>query len=239
MCSSDLFSVASLVYMTVLSLWSNARPASASNANGDALEVCIVDDDSAELMGNSLSFVQVPGDMEARAREVSRLLKSSRNPKAARKQTGLVQARKQGMSTAARTEAELNPAFAKVKDSVGKMKDDLNDQKAVEVRTNDECIVDLRKLNKDITASTNEKEDAETAVADLTQAIAGLEDDVKVLKKQISETQVEMKRASEDREGENAEFQKTVADQRGVQQILQKAKDRMQQFYGEIGRAHV
>lgn len=97
--------------------------------------------------------------------------------------------------------------------------------------TNDECIVDLRKLNKDITASTNEKEDAETAVADLTQAIAGLEDDVKVLKKQISETQVEMKRASEDRELENKEFQSVVADQRATQAVLKKAVDRLAKFY--------
>merc|ERR1719263_95258 len=40
-----------------------------------------------------------------------------------------------------------------------------------------------------------------------------------------------MKRASETREGENAGFQQTIADQRLTQQILKKAIERMMQTY--------
>merc|ERR1719183_1364204 len=42
---------------------------------------------------------------------------------------------------------------------------------------------------------------------------------------------VQMTRASETREVENKDFQETVADQRATQVILQKALDRMKQFY--------
>merc|ERR1719506_3582528 len=42
-----------------------------------------------------------------------------------------------------------------------------------------------------------------------------------------------MKKASEDREGENHEFQQTVMDQRATQQILKKALARLESFYGK------
>merc|ERR1719359_1966754 len=41
-----------------------------------------------------------------------------------------------------------------------------------------------------------------------------------------------MKRASEDREAENAEFQQTIADQRAAQQILTLALNRMKEVHG-------
>merc|ERR1719331_326397 len=50
---------------------------------------------------------------------------------------------------------------------------------------------------------------------------------------EIAATRVEMQRASEDREIENKDFQETIADQRACQQILQKALDRMKQFYDQ------
>ena len=42
---------------------------------------------------------------------------------------------------------------------------------------------------------------------------------------------MQAKRAGEDREAENAEFQATVADQRATQEILNKALARLQAFY--------
>ena len=53
------------------------------------------------------------------------------------------------------------------------------------------------------------------------------------LKKQNADMATAMKRASEDRESENAEFQQMIAEQRGTQYILQKAADRMKEFYEE------
>merc|ERR1719353_1786073 len=50
---------------------------------------------------------------------------------------------------------------------------------------------------------------------------------------EISDAQIEMKKASENREKENKEFQQTVADQRATQEILKKAKARLGEFYSK------
>ena len=52
---------------------------------------------------------------------------------------------------------------------------------------------------------------------------------------EIKDTKLQMTRASEDREAENAEFQQTVADQRAAQQILTLALNRMKEVYGKKG----
>ena len=81
----------------------------------------------------------------------------------------------------------------------------------------------------------NEKTNLDTQIADLTQAISNLNDDIAGLKAEVADAQVEMKRASENREKENAEFQQTVADQRATQTILKKALTRLQAFYAKKG----
>merc|ERR1712079_246712 len=53
------------------------------------------------------------------------------------------------------------------------------------------------------------------------------------VKKAIAEMQVQMKRAGEDREKENKEFQTTVADQRETQKLPKAALNVLQDFYGK------
>merc|ERR1719379_428828 len=59
-----------------------------------------------------------------------------------------------------------------------------------------------------------------------------LTDAIDALKGQISDTQTEMKKASQLREEENHAFQTEVNDQRATQAILKKALDRLKSFYG-------
>merc|ERR1712151_911120 len=54
-------------------------------------------------------------------------------------------------------------------------------------------------------------------------------------KSEIAEMQVQMKRAGEDREKENKEFQTTVADQRATAKLLKAALTVLQDFYGKQG----
>merc|ERR1719253_1166610 len=49
----------------------------------------------------------------------------------------------------------------------------------------------------------------------------------------IADAQLEMKKASENREQENREFQSTIADQRATQAILKKAVERLGEFYNK------
>jgi len=47
----------------------------------------------------------------------------------------------------------------------------------------------------------------------------------------VAASEIAITKASQVREGENSEFQKVVADQRATQAILQKALDKLQEFY--------
>merc|ERR1719326_1281592 len=112
---------------------------------------------------------------------------------------------------------------------------DLKQQKADESKERDQCTEDLHLNEKTTAEKENEKTNLDTQIADLTQAISNLNDDIAGLKAEVADAQVEMKRASENREKENAEFQQTVADQRATQTILKKALTRLQAFYAKKG----
>merc|ERR1719325_172338 len=71
------------------------------------------------------------------------------------------------------------------------------------------------------------------AIDDMELTIKTLDDEIKKLKSEIAEMQVQMKRAGEDREKENKEFQTTVADQRATQKLLKAALTVLQDFYGK------
>merc|ERR1739848_521865 len=60
-------------------------------------------------------------------------------------------------------------------------------------------------------------------IEDLEMTIKQLTEAIDTLKTEIAEMQVQMKRAGEDREKQNKEFQATVADQRETQKMLEAA----------------
>merc|ERR1712187_417593 len=70
-------------------------------------------------------------------------------------------------------------------------------------------------------------------IADLEKNIESLTADINYLTSEIAEMQEQMKRASENREAANADYQETISDQRLTQAILNKALQRMQLVYSE------
>merc|ERR1719375_285991 len=76
------------------------------------------------------------------------------------------------------------------------------------------------------------KADLEQKEEDLTALSTKLGEEIAALKAAINEMNVEMKKASELREKENADFQVTVQDQKATQVILKKALDKLKSFYG-------
>merc|ERR1719261_910583 len=79
--------------------------------------------------------------------------------------------------------------------------------------------------------TTEQKEDLEATIAKLTKLIKKLAEEIAAANNQIAETETAILKASQVREGENAEFQTTVADQRATQDILTKALGKLQAFY--------
>merc|ERR1719172_551335 len=107
-------------------------------------------------------------------------------------------------------------------------------EKQDEIKHRDFCIEELAQNDKQTAVSTDEKNDLEANIASLESEIDTLTKDLAALAAEIKEAQVQVKRASEDRELENKEFQQTVADQRATQQILKKALDRLKVVYGFV-----
>merc|ERR1712113_282847 len=82
-----------------------------------------------------------------------------------------------------------------------------------------------------------EKQDLIAKIEDLELTIKTLTEEIESLKAEIAEMQVQLKRAGENREKENKEFQTTVADQRETQKLLQAALNVLSEFYGKKGSA--
>merc|ERR1719498_1612474 len=77
------------------------------------------------------------------------------------------------------------------------------------------------------------KSDLTAKIEDLENTIKSLSDAIAQLKSEVAEMQVQMKRAGEDREKENKEFQATVADQRATQKLLTAALNILKGFYAK------
>jgi hypothetical protein len=122
-------------------------------------------------------------------------------------------------------------AFTKVKQEIDKLVVELGKQMEDEVAHRDWCTRELNTNTRETAASDDKRAGLETKIADLEKTLEQLTADLKATEAENTEMQAQMKRAGEVREGENADFQQTINDQRLTQQILQKAIDRMMQAY--------
>merc|ERR1719352_1158936 len=122
-------------------------------------------------------------------------------------------------------------SFTKIKESMDKMTADLKKEQEEEVKFKSYCTKELNLNKKETYEKTEQKEDLEALIAKLTKLIKKLGEEIAEANEQIADTETAIKKASQVREGENAEFQTTVADQRATQDILTKALLRLKEFY--------
>jgi len=122
-------------------------------------------------------------------------------------------------------------AFTKVKKAIDDMIAELTKQQADEVKMKEYCRDSLNTNLRSTQDKEREKTDLEHKIDDLTMTIDELTDSIETLKAEIKEMQFQRKRAGEDREKENKEFQETVADQRATQTLLKKALEVLKGFY--------
>jgi len=124
-------------------------------------------------------------------------------------------------------------AFTRVKKAIDDMVAQLLKEKEDEIKHKDFCVDEFNKNQLQTEKKEREKQDLIALIEDLEQTISTLTQEIESLKSQIAEMQVQMKRAGEDREKENKEFQSTVADQRETQKMLKAALSVLQDFYGK------
>jgi len=128
-------------------------------------------------------------------------------------------------------------AFTRVKKAIDEMVADLLKEKEDEIKHKDWCVDEFNANLLQTEKKDREKKDLIAEIEDLEATIAALAEAIKTLKAEIAEMQVQLKRAGEDREKQNKEFQETVADQRETQRLLKAALLHLQDFYGKKGGA--
>merc|ERR1719399_1197597 len=183
-------------------------------AVGKALAV-LTSDDAHDLFTKTLGFIQKESSVKAeRRRAVMKVLAKTHNPKL----------------SAIASSVKLDN-FGKVKDTLDKMITDLTKEKEDEIALKDWCYDEIRKNERTTEMTDRTKEGLAAKIDDLANTIESLTKAIEGLKADIVEMQVQLKRASEDRELENKIFQQTVADQQATAALLTKALNVLKGFY--------
>jgi len=176
-------------------------------------------DEAHELFSRTLGFVQVSVSYNSKRRtQVSQLLQ-----KASEK---FNDPRLSMLASHTRMDA-----FVEVKKAIQEMVDKLGKEKKDEIKHKDWCIEELNNNERDIDNKNRDKADLTAKVEDLGMSIDTLAKDLENLKADVTELGIQLKKAGENREKENKEFQVVVADQRATGKLLAAALDILKGFY--------
>lgn len=131
------------------------------------------------------------------------------------------------------TSVELD-AFTKVKKAIDDMIGTLKQQQVDEVKKNDYCKKELQENEMDTMKTEDLRDDLNAKIGSLESQITTLSQEIVDAKAAINQAQVDLQRASQDRQVENLDFQKTIADQTVTIEVLHKAMERLAQFYDNV-----
>jgi hypothetical protein len=124
-------------------------------------------------------------------------------------------------------------AFGKLVDDIDGMVKDLKKEKADDMKQKDYCNDELNTNAMGQDKKKKQMERLDAKIADLTALIDELTKSIETLTAEVAEMQTQMKRAGEDREMENSDFQKTVSDQRATKKILGNALEVLKAVYAK------
>merc|ERR1719463_901939 len=134
-------------------------------------------------------------------------------------------------------EAVQLDAFTRVKKAIDDMVAQLLKEKEDEIKHKDFCTDEFNTNELQTEKKTRSKTDLIAKIEDLEMTIKQLSEAIEALQGEISELQVQLKRAGEDREKQNKEFQMTIADQRATQKLLAQALNVLKGFYSKKAKA--
>jgi len=176
-------------------------------------------DEAHDLFTRTFNFVQIKSSVSSHRRtQISKALKQA--------------AKKFQDPRISQLEVSVRlDAFTKVKASIQAMIDKLIKEKEDEIKHKDFCIEEINSNEQDTDNKERDKKDLGAKIEDLAMAIDMLAKEIEVLKADIAELGVQLKRAGEDREKQNKEFQVTVADQRATAKLLAAALNILKGFY--------
>eukprot|EP00439_Symbiodinium_sp_Y106_P039359 s7302_g4.t2 len=109
----------------------------------------------------------------------------------------------------------------------------LKEEQAAEVKKKDYCIEELQKNRLAFDDKKREGDEFSAAAEDLKQKVKALDMQTADVQAQVGELKKQQKLAAQNREKENAEFQKVVEQQRQTQVLLKKALGVLAAFYNK------
>jgi len=122
-------------------------------------------------------------------------------------------------------------AFGKIIEDIKGMITALQKEKADDIKHKDFCVEEQNQNERAQELKARDINELDAKIADLTSTISQLEQNIADLNSQVAEMQTQLKRAGEDREAENSDFQTTVSDQRATQKLLASALNVLKGFY--------
>lgn len=183
-------------------------------AVGKAINILSSDESHDTFTKTFNSFVQVSSDRKAAASVISQAAKKFHNPRLAH--------------LASRVRLD---AFTKVKAAIDQLVAEMLQQKEDEIKHKDWCNTALNENDRVTSNRSRDKMDTEAIIDNQKVKIESLVERIKLLNNEVAEIHVQLKRAGEDREKQNADFQETVKDQRETQSLLLKALDVLKAVY--------
>merc|ERR1719472_605311 len=110
---------------------------------------------------------------------------------------------------------------------------DLHKQKEDQIKQKDYCNDALHKNDMAQDDKSKEMDKLDAKIADLTSLIEELTASINTLTAEVAEMTTQLKRAGEDREMENSDFQQVVSDQRATKKLLNSALEVLKGVYAK------
>merc|ERR1719158_2510687 len=125
--------------------------------------------------------------------------------------------------------------FAKIKEAIDQMVVQLKKENKDDISHRDFCIDELNQNEKQTDEAYDTKKALEIKTDDLELLIKNTGEEIAAAKQEIADTELAIKKASENREKENWDYQTTISDQKATQSILKKALQKLKDFYEKAG----
>merc|ERR1719161_1813199 len=177
-------------------------------------------DEAHELFSKTLGFLQTAA-VSKRNAKVARVLRAagarSRDPRL----------------SAIATKVRLDK-FTKVTETLKNMMAKLTEEKEEDIKQKDFCIDGFNKNDPATQENTRKRDKLTAKIEDLQASQDELTKAIAQLKAEIADTALQMKRAGEDREIENKDYQLTIADQRATEKLLEGSLNILKGFYDKM-----
>jgi len=219
-----------------------------TQAVSEALKI-ITSDDSMDLLRDSVKFLQVDSESQMRVRRSRAMASLRQAAQAPAFEADDLLAAWHGRGSQGQKVSMLGAAggprmqlstlavtvgldsFTKIKEAMDKMVAELKVEQEDEVKFKTYCTKEMNSNEKSTYEATEQKEDLEALIAKLTKLMKTGTEEIAAANAEIADTETAILKASQVREGENAEFQTVVADQRATQDILSKVMGKLTEFY--------